>query len=300
MKYKENLSISYNKYRNLKLEKDGEENDIEIPLEDDKEFYQIPEEKPESDALMEQYSEMQDKLADIKPETEEYNNYVQTMNSLMDQLLEINPNLAVRGEAQRLRRIAEPIKSSLDYSNLKSISTSMNESNKRGKIYERSKMKREKISEADDYDYSDESYSNDSYDEYADGGADYSEDEENLYYADAGADHGEDYEKDPMMSYEQYAKIRDEAESRDISDGSNMFAQNDQEDPEDAQARKDLDEVAGVYGLQLAGEKDPKTGAVNLIITKKGLRNFKQKFPDYVSAMEWVKKNEANIARSRF
>jgi hypothetical protein len=95
--------LTYQEYRVLKLqEAEGDEEVQQDP------FYLDPEEKPETDALMQQYSQMQEQLLQIKPQSPEYQEQLQAMTDVMDQLMQLNPNDAVRGEEQRLRRLTEP------------------------------------------------------------------------------------------------------------------------------------------------------------------------------------------------
>jgi hypothetical protein len=63
------------------------------------------------------------------------------------------------------------------------------------------------------------------------------------------------------------------------------------EDPEDWQAKQDLEEVSGVYGLKLGSTKSG-----NLVIQKAGLSSWRQDFPDYVSAMQWIKQNMGKVS----
>ena len=63
------------------------------------------------------------------------------------------------------------------------------------------------------------------------------------------------------------------------------------EDPEDWQAKKDIEEVAGVYGLKLGSTKSGK-------LVVQGNRNqWRQDFPDYASAMQWVKANMDKVGK---
>ncbi len=63
------------------------------------------------------------------------------------------------------------------------------------------------------------------------------------------------------------------------------------EDPEDWQAKQDLDEVAGVYGLNLGSTKDGK------LVVQGNRKQWRQDFPDYISAISWVKQNMGKVSK---
>ncbi len=65
------------------------------------------------------------------------------------------------------------------------------------------------------------------------------------------------------------------------------------EDPEDWQAKQDIEEVAGVYGLKLGSTKSGK-----LVVQGGKLSPWRQDFGDYVSAKKWIEANMDKVSRA--
>ena len=80
-----------------------------------------------------------------------------------------------------------------------------------------------------------------------------------------------------------------------MPEGGNELAQaagpGPDEDPEDWQAKKDIEEVAGVYGLKLGSTKSGK------LVVQGNRSQWRQDFPDYASAMQWVKANMDKVGK---
>ncbi len=63
------------------------------------------------------------------------------------------------------------------------------------------------------------------------------------------------------------------------------------EDPEDWQAKKDITEIADVYGLKLGTTKTGK------LVVQGNRSQWRQDFPDYVSAKKWIESNMDKIMK---
>ena len=63
------------------------------------------------------------------------------------------------------------------------------------------------------------------------------------------------------------------------------------EDPEDWQAKKDIEEIAGVYGLKLGSTKSGK------LVLQGNRSQWRQDFPDYSSAKKWIESNMDKVMK---
>jgi hypothetical protein len=140
-------------------------------------------------------------------------------------------------------------------------------------------------------------------DEYGEYGfeTDYSVPEE---YVETGYSQEEAYPEPETININEmpekpmYAGRRDILADIEPSERQEQEGPGPDEDPEDWQAKKDLEEVAGIYGLKLGGVRDKKTGETRIAVAKKGFfGSWQEEFPDYISAMDWIKRNMHKVSR---
>jgi hypothetical protein len=261
--------MTYSEYRARRLREAAEEEPF---------YQQSEEDKPETDALMQQYGQMEEQLQQIKPQTDAYNEHLQAMTDVMDRLMQLNPTTTVRGQAERLQRLsgqslteAEPYTDEYEEAPVEP----WEDQHWGGDVpewWERQGPEEDTLVKPSPNDVLE-------WGEIPPRG-----DPDTGYYIikrpiPEPIEPGPQVVKiDALPDEPMYAAATDQP----VSDA----------DPEDQQAHDDLLELAGIYGLKLGS-----TTSGHLMVQKGGLSPWRQDFPDYVSAMAWMKANMNKVSK---
>ena len=99
-----------------------------------------------------------------------------------------------------------------------------------------------------------------------------------------------------MPTYQEYRLQKGSVKSGNFGHAGRLgeiggsLASNEDYDPEDAQARKDVMEIAGIYGIQVGGK-----GGKIWLGKKSIFGGVDQKFESYVDAEKWLRANMSKL-----